>query len=90
MMEATVLFLYSVSNQLALTNRFRLFRFTCWLFPVLLAQTTTSAQQSNVNLDWRPHLNVEKLTPFSAPVNSPEVLNDQTVVFRLKAPEAKK
>src|SRR5690606_14093022 len=51
---------------------------------------TAHAQQSNVNLDWRPHLNTENLTPFSAPLNSPEVKNDRTVTFRLKAPEAKK
>ena len=52
--------------------------------------TIVCGQQSNVNLDWRPHLNTENLTPFSAPINSPEVRNDHTVTFRLKAPEAKK
>src|SRR5678816_3392846 len=64
--------------------------FTCLLLPVLLKLTTIHAQQSNVNLDWRPHLNTENLTPFSAPMNSPEVKNDRTVTFRLRAPEAKK
>ncbi len=48
-----------------------------------------SAQQANVNLDYNPQKNTENLTPFSAPLNSPEVHDDQTVTFRLKAPEAK-
>ena len=65
-------------------------RLACLLLPTLLTLTTIRAQQSNVNLDWRPHLNSENLTPFSAPMNSPEVKNDRTVTFRLKAPEAKK
>jgi enterochelin esterase family protein len=64
--------------------------FVCLLLPALLSLTIANAQQSNVNLDWRPHLNTENLTPFSAPMNSPEVKNDRTVTFRLKAPEAKK
>ena len=64
--------------------------FACLLLPSLFTLTTVHAQQSNVNLDWRPHLNTENLTPFSAPINSPEVRNDHTVTFRLKAPEAKK
>jgi enterochelin esterase-like enzyme len=46
-------------------------------------------QQSNVNLDWRPQKNTENLLPFTANVNSPEVLDDGTVVFRLKAPAAR-
>ncbi|TDH17912.1 esterase [Segetibacter sp. 3557_3] len=67
----------------------RLKSLTC-LLPLLLLCTTLHAQQANVNLDWRPHLNTENLTPFSAPMNSPEVKDDRTVTFRLKAPEAKK
>lgn len=62
----------------------------CLLLPALLAHRSAQAQQSNVNLDWHPHLNTENLVPFSAPMNSPEVKNDRTVIFRLKAPEAKK
>ncbi len=68
----------------------RIKRFACLLLPALLTLTLVYGQQSNVNLDWRPHLNTENLTPFSAPLNSPEVRNDHTVTFRLKAPEAKK
>jgi enterochelin esterase family protein len=46
------------------------------------------AQQANVNLDYNPQKNTENLVPFSAPLNSPDVRDDRTVVFRLKAPEA--
>ncbi|MBE2215584.1 MAG: esterase [Opitutaceae bacterium] len=48
----------------------------------------TRAQQANVNLDWDPHRNAEGLTPFSAPLNSPEVHADRTVTFRVRAPAA--
>jgi len=47
------------------------------------------AQQANVNLDYNPQKDTEGLIPFSAPVNSPEVHDDHTVTFRIKAPEAK-
>jgi enterochelin esterase-like enzyme len=53
------------------------------LFPVLLR-----GQQANVNLDYNPQKNTEGLIPFSAQVNSPEVHDDNTVTFRLKAPNA--
>jgi len=46
-------------------------------------------QQANVNLDYNPQKNTENLIPFSAPLNSPDVREDGTVTFRLKAPEAK-
>ncbi|MBL0156113.1 MAG: esterase [Bryobacterales bacterium] len=45
-------------------------------------------QQANVNLDYRPQKNTENLIPFSATLNSPDVRDDRTVVFRLKAPQA--
>lgn len=45
-------------------------------------------QQSNVNLDYNPQKNTEGLIPFSAPLNSPDVKDDHTVTFRLKAPKA--
>jgi enterochelin esterase-like enzyme len=47
-------------------------------------------QQANVNLDYNPQKDTEGLIPFSAPLNSPEVHDDRTVTFRLKAPEAKR
>lgn len=47
------------------------------------------SQQANVNLEFNPQKNKEGLTPFSAPLNSPEVHDDGTVTFRLRAPGAK-
>jgi enterochelin esterase family protein len=47
------------------------------------------AQQANVNLDYNPQKNTGNLIPFSASLNSPEVRDDRTVTFRLKAPSAK-
>ncbi|MGE5486962.1 MAG: esterase [bacterium] len=47
------------------------------------------AQQANINLDWNPQKNTENLIPFSANLNSPDVRDDRTVTFRLRAPEAK-
>lgn len=46
------------------------------------------AQQANVNLDYNPQKNTDGLIPFSAPLNSPEVHDDRTVTFRVKAPNA--
>lgn len=47
------------------------------------------AQQAHVNLDWNPQKNTQNLLPFGANVISPEVRDDRTVTFRLKAHEAK-
>jgi len=40
--------------------------------------------------DYNPQKNTENLVPFSATLNSPDVRDDQTVTFRLKAPPPKK
>jgi enterochelin esterase family protein len=48
------------------------------------------AQQAHINLDWDPQKNKENLVPFSANVISPEVFDDHTVIFRLKAPDVSK
>ena len=55
----------------------------------LLLASSAWSQQANVNLDWNPQKNTENLVPFSAPLNSPDVRDDRTVTFRLKAPLAK-
>jgi enterochelin esterase family protein len=55
----------------------------------LLTPFVLKAQQANVNLDFNPQKDTEGLTPFSAPLNSPEVHDDRTVTFRLNAPNAK-
>jgi enterochelin esterase family protein len=61
----------------------------CLTLVCLLSPVLACAQQANVNLDFNPQKNTEKLIPFSAPLNSPEVHDDRTVTFRLKAPAAK-
>ena len=55
----------------------------------LLWSGVSWAQQANVNLDYNPQKNTERLIPFSAPLNSPDVHDDRTVTFRLKAPAAR-
>lgn len=57
------------------------------LLLVLLCHITFG-QPANVNLDYNPQKDTEGLIPFSAPLNSPEVHEDRTVTFRLKAPKA--
>jgi enterochelin esterase-like enzyme len=55
----------------------------------LLSVPAAHAQQAHVNLDWNPHKNVQNLNPYGANVISPEVRDDRTVTFRLKAPDAR-
>ncbi len=62
---------------------------TCCAVLYLLMPTVALAAQANVNLDYNPQKNTDNLIPFSAPLNSPEVRDDRTVTFRLRAPEAK-
>ena len=59
------------------------------LAAVVCASTPGFAQQAHVNLDWNPHKNTENLTPFGANVISPEVRDDRTVTFRVKAADAR-
>jgi len=59
------------------------------VFLLFLFETRiVSSQQAHVNLDWDPQKNKENLVPFGANVISPEVFDDHTVIFRVKAPEA--
>jgi len=67
------------------TARFATFLAIFWLTGAIRLQ----AQQANVNLDYNPQKNTENLIPFSATHNSPEVRDDHTVTFRVRAPEAK-
>ena len=55
---------------------------------LIVSGSGLQAQQANVNLDWAPQKNTESLVPYGANVISPEVHNDRTVTFRLKAPRA--
>lgn len=59
------------------------------ILAILLLPCAALAQQANVNLDYNPQKNTDNLTAYSAPLNSPEVHDDQTVTFRLRAPNAK-
>lgn len=59
------------------------------VFLLLFIPLIMWGQQANVNLDYNPQKDTEGLIPFSAPLNSPQVHDDQTVTFRLKAPYAK-
>jgi len=61
----------------------------CLAVSFLLAPVLAWPQQANVNLDYNPQKNTGNLTPFSAPLNSPDVRDDGMVTFRLKAPAAK-
>ncbi|HEX8999064.1 MAG TPA: alpha/beta hydrolase-fold protein [Blastocatellia bacterium] len=61
---------------------------TLLLLLVLASAQSVQAQQAQVNLDWNPQKNTENLTPYGANVISPEVRDDHTVIFRLKAPRA--
>ncbi|WP_254413426.1 esterase [Dyadobacter diqingensis] len=57
-------------------------------FLFFAATSLSVAQQANVNLDWNPQKNTENLVPYGGNVVSPEVRDDQTITFRLKAPDA--
>ena len=48
------------------------------------------AQQANVNLDWNPQKNIQNLVPYGGNVVSPDVHDDQTITFRVKAPDVQK
>jgi enterochelin esterase-like enzyme len=68
----------------------RIQRFAAFLAAFCLAGAISlQAQQANINLDWNPQKNTENLIPFSATLNSPDVRDDRTVTFRVKAPAAK-
>jgi enterochelin esterase-like enzyme len=56
---------------------------------VLCVSHEARAQQAHVNLDWNPHKNVQNLNPYGANVISPEVRDDRTVTFRLRAADAR-
>jgi enterochelin esterase family protein len=59
------------------------------LSAIVCTASLASAQQAHVNLDWNPHKNTQNLNPDGANVISPEVRDDRTATFRLKAPDAR-
>lgn len=59
------------------------------LFVLAFASSVmANAQQANINLCHNPQKDTEGLVPFSASLNSPQVNDDHTVIFRIKAPHA--
>lgn len=65
-------------------------RVNCLLTALLLTGTHwVQAQQAHVNLDWNPQKNTQNLLPFGANVISPNVHDDHTITFRLRAPDVK-
>lgn len=56
---------------------------------ILVLSQPARAQQAHVNLDWNPHKNVQNLRPYGANLISPDVSDDRTVTFRLRAPDAR-
>ena len=56
---------------------------------LLLVAVPIWAQQTRVNIQYDPQRNTEGILPFSTQVLSPEVRDDHTVIFRVKAPDAK-
>ncbi|CAG5068802.1 Endo-1,4-beta-xylanase/feruloyl esterase [Dyadobacter sp. CECT 9623] len=57
---------------------------------VLNTSGMVAAQQANVNLDYNPQKNTQNLVPYGGNVVSPEVHDDHTVTFRVKAPDVQK
>jgi enterochelin esterase-like enzyme len=57
---------------------------------LLLIAPFTSAQQANDNLDINPQKNTQNLVPYGGNIVSPEVLDNHSITFRVKAPEANK
>ncbi|WP_439556984.1 alpha/beta hydrolase-fold protein [Dyadobacter sp.] len=56
----------------------------------MIATQAVNAQQANVNLDFNPQKNTQNLVPYGGSAISPEVHDDHTITFRLKAPDAQK
>jgi enterochelin esterase family protein len=57
---------------------------------ILCTITLANAQQDNVNLNFNPQKNTQNLNPYGANVISPEVNDDHTITFRVKAPDVQK
>jgi enterochelin esterase family protein len=57
---------------------------------ICAATVSLTAQQAHVNLDWAPHKNTQGLKPYGAGLISPDVGDDGSITFRVKAPEAQR
>ena len=62
-----------------------------FLSALMLAALPLMAQQSRVNIQYDPQrTEPEGILPYNAQVLSPEVHDDHTVTFRVKAPNAQR
>lgn len=59
------------------------------VFATGLLSLSAAGQQAQVNLDYNPQKNDKNLVPYGAKLISPEVNDDQTVLFRVQAPAAR-
>lgn len=76
-------------EEIDITHNYNLMRKTMLALALAcLGTTMTYAQQSHVNIQYDPQRNTENIVPFCAQVISPEVNDDHTVIFRVKAPDA--
>ncbi|WP_159467742.1 esterase [Dyadobacter sp. 3J3] len=62
--------------------------FSFFTYTFFSITSVSFAQQANVNLDWNPQKNTQNLVPYGGNVVSPDVRDDHTITFRLKAPDA--
>ena len=58
------------------------------LFLTAVAALSLGAQQANVNFEVNPQKNTENLVPFGANAVSPDVRDDGSITFRVRAPMA--
>ena len=61
----------------------------CWRRVAAYIDVGLAAAGERQPLDYNRHKNTENRIPFSANLNSPDVADDGTVTFRLRAPAAK-
>ncbi|MDR0939030.1 MAG: hypothetical protein LBN29_06730 [Mediterranea sp.] len=63
-------------------------RLLAFILLASLCALPAQGQQSHVDIDWAPQKNTGNLVPLAANLISPEVNDDHTVTFRLRAPQA--
>ncbi|MCF0055873.1 esterase [Dyadobacter sp. CY356] len=80
---------FNTENDQKIDDKMNLLKtFSIFTFTIFSTSAITFAQQANVNLDWNPQKNTENLVPYGGNVVSPDVKDDHTITFRLKAPDA--
>lgn len=56
---------------------------------IITGMQIVRAQQARINLNYNPQKNTDNLVPYGADLISPEVHDDRTVTFRLRAPDVR-